>query len=111
MRMICRKGLAVLVSLVIILTMIPGEAVYAADSLSNEAKVYNYLVSKMGLNTAAACGLLANIKAESDFNPVGDGDAGTSFGLFQWHAGRKTSLINYCESNGLDYRSIEGQMR
>ena len=111
MRMICRNGLAVLVSLVIILTMIPGEAVYAADSLSNEAKVYNYLVSKMGLNTAAACGLLANIKAESDFNPVGDGDAGTSFGLFQWHAGRKTSLINYCESNGLDYRSIEGQMR
>ena len=111
MRMICRRGLAVLVSLVIILTMIPGGAVYAADSLSNEAKVYNYLVSKMGLNTAAACGLLANIKAESDFNPVGDGDAGTSFGLFQWHAGRKTSLINYCESNGLDYRSIEGQMR
>ena len=106
-----RRVLAALVSFSIILTMVPFGSVSAAGSLSNEVQVYNYLVSKMGLNSAAACGLLANVKAESNFDPLGDGDAGTSFGLFQWHAGRKNNLISYCNSNGLDYKSIEGQMK
>ena len=106
-----KRALATLTASMIIFTMIPGYMVNAASSLSNEIRVYNYLVDKMGLNTAAACGLLANVKAESNFNPLGDGDAGTSFGLFQWHAGRKANLISYCESNGLDYMSIEGQMK
>ena len=110
MRKKIKRTLALLTACMILFTMIPGYTVSAASSLSNEIQVYNYLVGKMGLNTAAACGLLANVKAESNFNPVGDGDAGTSFGLFQWHAGRKANLISDCETNGLDYKSIDGQM-
>ena len=111
MREHCKRAVATLTALMILFTMIPGFFVNSASSLSNEIQVYNYLVGKMGLNTAAACGLLANVKAESNFNPLGDGDAGTSYGLFQWHAGRKSRLIEYCETNGLDYHSIDGQMR
>ena len=64
-----KRALATLTALMIIFTMIPGYMVNAASSLSNEIRVYNYLVDKMGLNTAAACGLLANVKAESNFEP------------------------------------------
>ena len=72
--------------------------------------VYSYLRSFFGLNHAAACGILGNIKHESGFNSMIHGDGGTSYGLCQWHNGRYTRLKNYCSSNGLDYSSIEGQM-
>ena len=106
-----RRVLSAFIAFLIIFTVIPEGMVLAESSLSNEIQVYNYFVGRMGLNTAAACGLLANVKAESNFNPLGDGDAGTSFGLFQWHAGRKNNLISYCESKGLDYTTIEGQLQ
>lgn len=74
-------------------------------------EIYQYLRNEMGLNHAGACGVLANIHLESNFNPVAVGDGGTSLGLCQWHLGRCTNLINYCTSAGVDYRSIEGQMK
>jgi len=65
----------------------------------------------MKLNRAATMGVMANIYWESGYKAVIDGDGGTSYGLCQWHAGRKTRLINWCTEKGLDYNSVEGQMR
>ena len=45
------------------------EAVESGD-YSNEELTFLYLTREAGLNTAAACGLLANIKAESSFRPT-----------------------------------------
>ena len=41
----------------------------AADNASsrNESVIFKYLTEDMGLNIAAACGVLANIQAESSF--------------------------------------------
>ena len=78
---------------------------------SNEHQIYAFLTGEMGYNRAAAMGVMANIKYESGYRTVIDGDGGTSYGLCQWHAGRKTNLINYCTENGLDYNTVEGQMR
>ena len=111
MKGITRRTIAFVTAFLILFSLVQERIVLADRSRSNEAQVYNYLVGKMGLNTAAVCGVLANVKAESDFNPVCEGDNGTSFGLFQWHAGRKANLVSYCESNGLDYKTVEGQMR
>jgi hypothetical protein len=83
----------------------PANAAYA-----NEAAVYAFLKNTMGLNTAAACGILANIERESGFDPRCHGDGGTSYGLVQWHASRLTCLKNYCSANGLDYTTVEGQL-
>ena len=44
------------------------EDAYAA-SASNTTSVYNYLKNNMGLNTAAACGVMINIYAESGMSP------------------------------------------
>lgn len=76
----------------------------------NEKACYKFLTETMGLNTAGACAVLANINQESGFKTKIDGDSGTSYGLCQWHNTRKTNLINFCKNNGYDLNSVEGQM-
>ena len=78
---------------------------------STEYIIYDFLTREMKLNRAAAMGVMANIYWESGYKAVIDGDGGTSYGLCQWHAGRKTRLINWCTENGLDYNTVEGQLR
>ena len=51
------------------------------------------------MNVAAACGVCANIKAESNFNTGAVGDKGTSFGICQWHAGRGDRMKNVAGPN------------
>ena len=69
--------------------------------------IYNYLTNTYGYNKAAACGILANIRFESNFNPdIGD----YYYGLCQWGGSRKDNLFSYCASNGLDATTIEGQL-
>ena len=64
----------------------------------------------MSLNHAAACGVLANIQCESDFSPLVFGDGGTSYGICQWHNERFRRLIDYCNSKGIDYNTVSGQL-
>ncbi len=78
---------------------------------SNEHIIFDFLINEMKLNRAATMGVMANIYFESSYRSVIDGDGGTSYGLCQWHAGRKTRLINWCTENGLDYNTVEGQMK
>jgi hypothetical protein len=90
----------------------------AEDALAtsqNAKEIYHFLIYNMGLNSAAACGVLANIRRESYFNPDCLGDNGTSYGICQWHdtssgTGRYTNLINWCTANGYDYTTLDGQL-
>ncbi len=81
---------------------------------SNEENIYHYLVDEMELNIAAACGVLANIRAESGFRPeaLGDkvGDTYTSFGICQWHNNRWNTLNAYCAAMHLEPETLEGQI-
>ena len=77
---------------------------------SNEQIIFKFLVREAGYSVAAACGVVANIKYESGFKPTCVGDAGTSYGICQWHLGRKTRLISWCKSNGYDYTTLKGQL-
>lgn len=80
------------------------------SATSNIEEIFNFMVGEMNLNSAAACGILANIEKESDFNPKATGDYSTSYGICQWHADRKTSLQNWCSSNGYNYQTLTGQL-
>lgn len=68
----------------------------------------------MKLNTAAACGIMANIYHESRFKHYAEGDinisGGPSFGLCQWRESRKANLKNYCNQQGISMESVEGQL-
>ena len=58
-----------------------GEESYAANT-TNTDKVYNYLTKTMGLNMAAACGVMTNINAESGMSPINlENTYNTKFGL------------------------------
>lgn len=83
----------------------------AANVSENTVLIYQYLVSSMGLNHAGACGVLANIQLESNFNSLALGDGGSSYGICQWHNGRFNNLISFCNGNGLDYNTINGQLQ
>lgn len=83
----------------------------AADISENTKEIYSYLTKTMKLSHAAACGVLANIHLESNFNPLSLGDGGTSYGICQWHNRRFNNLIRYCNDNGLDYNTLDGQIQ
>ena len=68
----------------------------------------NYLNNVFGFNKAARCAILANIKFESTFNPTVDG---YYYGLIQWGGSRKDNLYAYCNNNGYDYSSYDGQLQ
>lgn len=68
----------------LLLPLSPGA--HGAD-LGTERSVFEFLTTELGLNSAAACGVLANIEAESNFILTSYGDGGTSYGLCQWHDG------------------------
>lgn len=80
-----------------------------SSKYTNEQKCYFYLTGEMGLNAAAACGILSNIRAECDFNP--NDQTGKYYGLCQWGDGRLSNMKKYCEKNGYDYKTLEGQLR
>ncbi|MBR4235709.1 MAG: InlB B-repeat-containing protein [Clostridia bacterium] len=81
-----------------------------ADTAENMQIVYTYLTQTLGLNRAAACGIMSNIQYESNFRPEAIGDSGNAYGICQWNS-RRQSLINYCESHGFEsWKDIYGQL-
>ncbi len=93
-----------------------------AHAASNEQQIYTFLTSNMHLNNAAACGVLANIEKESNFNPTAmeygyTWNTGAGYGICQWtnyprtaKTGRRTNLVNYCGNNGYNYKTLTGQL-
>lgn len=70
--------------------------------------IVEYLTSK-GLNTAAAIGIIGNIRAESNFDTSCVGDNGTSFGICQWHLSRGTKMKQMAGVNDWD-TNLTGQL-
>ena len=94
-----------------------ARAVSAQDT--NKQTVYQYLTQTMGLNKAAACGVMANIEAESNFYPgleeyTERTDKG--YGLCQWTFTRRTNMEQYMIDHGYttaeekNFSSIQGQL-
>jgi hypothetical protein len=71
--------------------------------------VMAYLISK-GLTKEGAAGVAGNMKIESNFNPGAIGDHGTSYGICQWHATRKTALFNFAKSQGKPANDMNVQL-
>ena len=99
--------LAVLLAVVFLAVPVSAEPL---EQMAVEREIYGFLTGELGLSTAAACGVLANIEHESAFRPTIVGDKGTSYGLCQWHNERFSALRGYCSALGMDYRTVEGQM-
>ena len=79
------------------------------DPGSNAEYIFNYITGTIGLNKAAAYGIMANMQRESGYTPTADNGMGY-YGLCQWGGGRNTNLINWCGENGLEYWTLDGQL-
>lgn len=77
---------------------------------SIEQTIFNFCKEVLGLNTAATCGVLANIDEESKFKTGAVGDAGMSYGICQWYDTRCRSLREWCSQNGKDHTTLDGQL-
>ena len=103
-----RNLIRLLVWLAVVGLLLPKAS---ASNLSLEQKIFDFLVEELKLNAAAACGVLANMEAESSFRLDALGDSGTSYGLCQWHNSRFDNLKRFCLLQGYDYRTAEGQLQ
>ena len=104
------KVLLIAMTLVTLITVIPLSANASSD---NKTQIFSYLTKEMGLNSAAACGIMANIEKESNFKPatiIRDSNGLPSGGLCMWNGSRLNRLKNYCNNKGLNYLSIKGQL-
>lgn len=82
----------------------------SAGYSANADYIFEYLTKRLGYSEAAACGIMANIRCESTFNPQAYNAGGGSYGLCQWTGGRYGRLRSWCGSNGYDYKTIDGQL-
>ena len=82
---------------------------YTSSKYTNEQLIYAFLINECGFNSAAACGVLANIRAESNFNPAALNSIGC-YGICQWYKGRRTRLEAYCQEHNYDSASLVGQL-
>ena len=109
-----KKIISVLLSLVIALplTGVFGSARISASETIEET-TFGFLTQELGLNNAAACGIMANIMCECSFNPqAGDIDTNGlySYGLVMWNGPRYERLKQWCKDNKYDYTTVEGQL-
>lgn len=84
-----------------------------AEARQNMQKIYDFAISPSGLRLSEECavGLLANIYAESRFNPQAVETAtGEGYGIIQWSFERKPQLRAWCSANGYNYRTLDGQL-
>ena len=108
--MVKRNFIRLLAAVLLIVLVSPCAFADAGERLAVEREVYDFLTGELMLSNAAACGVLANIEHESNFQPTIYGDKGTSYGLCQWHNERFSALRGFCTALGLDYRTVEGQL-
>lgn len=109
-----KKAYKSFVSIIIMLTIAVCTASSANAASSNKANIYSFLTKEIGFNSASACGIMANIEKESNFNPskvITDSNGLPSGGLCQWNGSRFSNLKKYCNNNGYDYLSITGQLK
>lgn len=86
------------------------EQTISSGKYSNEEVIFLFLTKNMGLNAAAACGILSNIRSESTFSPTAYNHGGGSYGICQWTGNRFTRLKTYCSDKGYDYTTMAAQL-
>ena len=65
-----QRFVSLMLAVAILLLMLPSTALETSAASSNADIIFEYMVGTLGLKHAAACGVLANIQCESNFNPT-----------------------------------------
>ena len=95
----------------------------SATGIAEEDTIFNYLNGTLGINCGGTCGVLGNMKVESQFSPTAYNSNENAWGICQWEGSRLTELQNRYPSswktlssqlsflkdefNGVDYKGPE----
>ncbi len=112
MKRLHKKTTAAALAALMLVNMLPVIPA-SADVVTNDQYVYEFLTQELGLNHAAASGLMANVDQECAFIPTAywtDINGLTSYGLMQWNGPRFEQLKSFCAANGYAYDTLEGQL-
>lgn len=83
---------------------------FLVDGNSVPAQIWNFFITK-GYSPIVTAGLIGYIGGESNFDPtIEEIGSGIGYGLCQWSFSRRTELIAWCNANGYDYTSVQGQL-
>ncbi|WP_413628339.1 phage tail tip lysozyme (plasmid) [Fructilactobacillus vespulae] len=83
----------------------------SADTTQNAKMMYEYMISHDHATPEGAAGTLGVFEFESRFNPkVANGAGSGATGLAQWMGGRLTELHSWCNANGKDPNTLNGQI-
>lgn len=84
--------------------------IYKYDTDMALTIAYKFLMEDMGMNQAAAAGVITNFLSESGIRTTALGDAGTSYGLCQWHNERWLKLQDFAKMYGKPMEDIDTQL-
>jgi len=104
-----KRLICILLIAALLVTLVAISAAAAESPAANEKEIYTYLTGEMGLNTAAASGIMANIYYETNF--IADKSVSGYYGLFMYWSGLASELRTWCGDNGYDYTTVYGQMK
>lgn len=103
------KFIVSLLTMVLCITALSWKPWHVKALSVSEDEVYNLLTGTYGFSSAQASGIMASIRAESDFI-VNAEDRGGSFGLMQWTGNRKAALYSYASEHGMDVNTTSTQL-
>ena len=87
------------------------ETLYLSIGEKELREYVEFFRTEMDMNNAAIAGVLANLQFESGFDPNRIGDYGAAYGLCQWRGARLDAMVKFCDENGLNPVTMEGQLR
>jgi len=77
--------------------------------MSTPAEVIRYFEQR-GLPSHVATGIVANLLAESQLDPMAVGDKGTAFGVAQWRGPRLAKLRQFARNTKRDWKALDTQL-
>lgn len=88
----------------------PEEEPIPQNFSENEYAIYTAL-RNAGLSKAGTAAVMGCMVKESNLRTTAENPNDGGYGLLQWTYSRKTDLLNWCYSTGLDASSVEGQVQ
>jgi murein DD-endopeptidase MepM/ murein hydrolase activator NlpD len=85
------------------------KATPGAGAVDGNAVAMQQWLMSQGMSANGAAGVVSNLLAESGLRTGAVGDQGSSYGIAQWHLGRKDNLMRFAKSAGLDPSSLDAQ--
>lgn len=94
--------------------VVSGNRYLTESEMQRNALYIYYYLSSLGWSLNAIAGMLGNMETESTINPdiwesLDEGNTSSGYGLVQWTPA--TKLINWSNSQGLDYTNIDTQLK